>query len=497
MPLAQCAHACEEKCVITDTALPTSAPEAQGIGSTAIQAFVQAAEQRALGLHSLLLLRHGHVVASGWWYPYVPARPHMLYSLSKSFAASAIGLLAAEGRLSLDDDVLRFFPDDAPPVIGPHLAAMRVRDLLTMSTGHDVDPTDKAGEMTNRADGNWTKGFLAQPVAYAPGTHFVYNSGATYMLSAIVQAVTGDTLLRYLEPRLLAPMGIAGATWETCPRGINVGGWGLSITTDAIARFGQLYLQDGVWQGRRILPAGWVEQATSAQVRNGSNPSSDWEQGYGYQFWRCRHNAYRGDGAFGQFCVVLPEHDAVLAITAGTPDSQAVLDLAWEHLLPALHAAPLPDDPAAHAALRQTLAGLRMPAPVGRRASPLTPQLSGGVYSFTPNDQQIESITFDFANDGCTLTLRVAGDEERIVCGADDWAPSESRLLDGRAPRPVAARGVWASDDTYVAALCFYETPYCATLTCRFAGATLRYNFRANVSFGPPQRPELLGERST
>lgn len=474
----------------TGMALPRSAPEAQGVASAAIGAFVQAAERRALGLHSLMLLRHGHVLAEGWWHPYGPDSPHMLYSLSKSFAATAIGLLAAEGALSLDDPVLRFFPDDAPSEVGPHLAAMRVRDLLAMATGHDVDTTN---ELRLRPDGNWAKAFLAQPVVHPPGTHFVYNSGATYMLSAIVQGITGDTLLRYLQPRLLEPLGIAGATWESCPRGINAGGWGLSITTDAIARFGQLYLQDGVWKGQRILPAGWVEQASSAQVRNGTNPNSDWEQGYGFQFWRCRHNAYRGDGAFGQFCVLLPEHDALLAITSGTPDMQAVLDAAWEHLLPAFGGDPLPDDPAAQAALRQTLAALQLPAPQGSPASPQGARFAGA-YAFAPNDQQVESIAFAFA-ENAALTLRAAGHEERVVCGAHEWVRGESRLLDGRDARPVAARGAWPSDDTFVAVLCFYETPYCLTLTCRFTGDAVQYNCRANVSFGPTQRPELSGRR--
>ena len=473
-----------------DNALPQSAPETQGIPSGAIQAFVAAAERESLGLHSFMLLRHGSVVAAGWWHPYAPERPHMLYSLSKSFASTAIGLLAGEGRLSLDDRVLHFFPDDAPADAGPHLQAMRVRDLLTMATGHADDATDA---MQGRADGNWVKGFLDLPVEHPPGTHFVYNSGATYMLSAIVQAVTGDTLLRFLEPRLLAPLGVAGPTWESSPQGINVGGWGLSISTEAIARFGQLYLQNGVWHGQRLLPEGWVEQATRAHVPNGTDPNSDWAQGYGFQFWRCRHNAYRGDGAFGQFCVVLPEHDAVLAITAGTPTMQAVLDAAWEHLLPALRPSPLPDDPAAHAALRETLADLHLPAPAGSRSSPHAAQ-HVGAYTFPPNAQKLDAVAFEFADGKNTLTLHMLGDEERIACGTESWAPGASRLLDWRASRPLAARGAWADDDTFVAVLYFIETPYCATITCRFTGNAVRYDVHTNVSFGPTQWETLVGE---
>ncbi len=203
---------------------------------------------------------------------------------------------------------------------------MRVRHLLSMSTGHAEDTTRYLRE---EKDGNWVKAFLAQPVEYEPGTHFLYNSGATYMLSAIVQKLSGLKVVDYLRPRLFEPLGIENPRWETWPQGINTGGWGLNINTEDIARFGQLYLQSGMWHGQRLVPAAWIEEATARQVSNGSNPDSDWEQGYGYQFWRCRHNAYRGDGAFGQYCLVMPDQDAVLAITSGVSDMQAVLNVIW------------------------------------------------------------------------------------------------------------------------------------------------------------------------
>ena len=187
---------------------------------------------------------------------------------------------------------------------------MRLSDLLRMSTGHQTEPPRKPTEP-------WAKTFLAQPVPFKPGTHFLYNTSATYMLSAAVQKATGQTVLDYLKPRLFDPLGIENPTWEASPQGISAGGYGLSIRTEDIAKFGQLYLQKGKWEGKQLVPEAWVEAATARQTSNGSNPKSDWDQGYGYQFWRCRHGAYRGDGAFGQYCIVLPEQDAVIAITAG------------------------------------------------------------------------------------------------------------------------------------------------------------------------------------
>lgn len=240
---------------------------------------------------------------------------HVMHSLSKSFTSTAVGLAVAEGKLSIDDPVLKFFPEDAPSEPSAFLKAMRVRDLLTMSTGNEKNATLIDSE-------HWVKTFLAQPVPFKPGTHFLYNSPATHMLSAIVTKVTGQTVEDYLKPRLFEPLGIERFAWGKSPQGNTEGGWGLEITTEDIAKFGQLYLQKGQWNGKQLVPAAWIEQATSKQVSNGSDPEKDWDQGYGFQFWRCRHGAFRGDGAHGQFCIVLPEQDAVIAITANTKDMQ-------------------------------------------------------------------------------------------------------------------------------------------------------------------------------
>ncbi len=179
------------------------------------------------------------------------------------------------------------------------------------------------------------------------------------MLSAIVQKVTGETVLEYLKPRLFEPLGIADPKWETSPQGISIGGYGLYLRTEDIAKFGQLYLQKGKWNGKQLLPESWVEQATSKQVSNGSDPTKDWDQGYGFQFWRCRHGAYRGDGKDGQFCIVLPEQDAVIAITANTGDMQAELNIVWDKLLPAFGDQSLPENPVEEAKLKQAISLLK------------------------------------------------------------------------------------------------------------------------------------------
>jgi CubicO group peptidase (beta-lactamase class C family) len=473
-----------------------SAPEVQGIRSRAVLEFVDAVERDACELHSFILLRHGTIVAEGYWEPYGPADPHMLFSLSKSFTSTAIGLLVAEGRLSVDDAVLDFFRDEAPAAPGDNLRAMRVRHLLTMTTGHDTDATGAL----RQPGPSWAYAFLAQPVEHQPGTHFVYNSAATYMLSAIAQRITGERLVHYLQPRLFDPLGIAHPTWETSPEGIDVGGWGLSITTADIARFGQLYLQGGVWQGARLLPEAWVAEATARQVPNGPSPNPDWEQGYGYQFWRCRHDAYRGDGAFGQYCVVMPDRGAVLTMTAGVRDMQAVLDLVWEHLLPAMGPVARPEDPAAQRALANRLAALRLAPAVGRTESSLAAELSGRVYTLDDNPHGITAIRFDFTADHGTLTIRDDQGEERVTCANGRWSRGEAmlrrgreRLVGGVAATKVAASGAWLDGQTYGVELCWYRTPFRLTLTCRFADDRLLIDQTANVSFGPVEMPRLEG----
>jgi CubicO group peptidase (beta-lactamase class C family) len=467
--------------------LPRSSPEEQGVASAAVLSFVDAADQ-VDSMNSFMLLRHGHVIAEGWWAPYDAASPHSLFSLSKSFTSTAVGLAVAEGKLSLDDEVLKFFPDEAPEKPSANLKAMRVRDLLRMVTGNQSEPPRKSDEP-------WVKSFLAHPVPFKPGTHFLYNTSGTYMLSAIVQKATGQTVLDYLRPRLFEPLGIEKPTWEASPQGISAGGYGLSIRAEDIARFGQLYLQKGQWDGKQLVPAAWVRSATTLQTSNGSSPNSDWDQGYGYQFWRCRHGAYRGDGAFGQFCVVLPGQDAVVAITSGVKDMQAVLNLVWDKLLPAMRPMPLAVDESAREKLRQRLKGLALRPQEGSPTAPVAAKVSGRKYEFPANEQKLEALTLESdGKDGAvTLVTRFNGAEQRVVCGPGAWR--KGRGTWARLPvQPVAASGAWTGDDTFTAKLCPYETPFIITARLKFSGDEVRCDAESNVGFGSRKPPALVGK---
>ncbi len=470
--------------------LPRTTPEEQGVSSAAIHDFVRAADEQVNAMNSFMLVRHGKVVAEGWWTPYAAEIPHTLYSLSKSFTSTAVGLAVSEGKLSIDDEVLKFLPEDAPTEPSENLRAMRVHDLLRMSTGHQAEP-----RFNDRTDERWTKIFLAQPVPNKPGTHFLYNTAGTYMQSAIVQKATGQTVLEYLRGRLFEPLGIENPRWGSSPQGVNYGGYGLDLRTEDIAKFGQLFLQKGEWNGRQLVPAEWVRAATSLETSNGSNPKSDWDQGYGYQFWRCRHGAYRGDGAFGQYCVVMPKEDAVVAITSGTRDMQAVLDLIWGKLLPGIKESSLPAAPSERQRLEEMLAHLTLRSPEGAATSSLVGEMSGQ-FHFGTNAQKIEAVELKTGSEGGgpTLHLQVDGKEYAVPCGYKEWR--KSRLAYGKmAEQPVAASGAWGEDGSYSARLCFYETPTFITIKLAPQKGELAYDAEYNVAFTPPKQPQLIGRK--
>jgi CubicO group peptidase (beta-lactamase class C family) len=477
--------------------LPRSTPERQGISSADIFDFVNSADQQIDTMNSFMLVRHGYVVAEGWWAPYDAATPHILFSLSKSFTSTAVGLAISEGKMSLDDEVLKYFPEDAPAEPSVNLKAMRVRDLLRMATGN-------VAEASFAPNNVWTKAFLAQPVLFKPGTHFLYNSPATYMLSAIVQKVTGMTVLDYLKPRLFEPLGIDSPTWVTSPQGISAGAYGLSLRTEDIARFGQLYLQKGKWRGKQLVPSQWIEEATARQTANGSAPTSDWDQGYGYQFWRSRHNTYRGDGAFGQYCMVMPEYDAVVAITSGVRDMQAVMNLVWNKLLPAMKPNPLPENSAERRKLEAKLAGLMVKAQAGQPNSSLARQVSGKWFEFPENDRGIRAISFDFNSAAPVLTARTTSGELKNTLGVGSWTKSQNAFANGMEKflsvpeHPLlATSGAWLASDVFQVKILLYQTPFYSTMTFKFEGDRVLLDTEYNVSFGSRNLPQLVGQLGT
>ena len=476
-----------------NTHFTRSTPEAQGVSAQGILNFINRVEKEVDALHSFMIIRNGKVVSDGWWTPYSPESPHVMHSLSKSFTSTAIGLLVDEGKIALDDKVLSFFPEFAPENPSWQWNAMRIRDLLTMNTGHIEEP------MAWSKEKDWVQFFMETEVPLAPGTHFKYNSAATYMLSAILQKVTGEQLVDYLTPRLFDPLKIKKPRWDVSPDGINTGGWGLSITTEDIAKLGQLYLQKGKWNGQQLIAQNWVEMATSKQVANGSDPNNDWNQGYGFQFWQCRHNAFRGDGAMGQFCIVLPELDAVVAITSGVYDMGQVMNLVWEELLPAMQANPLPDNPTTLAELKAKTAALKLATVKGDHHSPMAEKVSKKTYTLTENELGIQSIQFNLHNTAPSINIIEKNGATTLKIGTTDYEKSE---LTQHLPytqnlqKAVAANGAWIDPNTYQVRIHFYKMPDRITYTFRFETDGLEWESQLAFSlFGPKKQPLLTGSK--
>ena len=407
-------------------------PESQGVPSEAILKFIDGCEKTFdagdLGaMHGFVIVRHGKVIAEGSWKPFDTLNEtHMLYSHSKSFTSSAIGLLADRGKIDLDERIVDIFSNEVPAKVSENLAQLRVRDLLTMNVGKK--------DHLLRDGGDWVKEFLSKDFFRKPGTGFKYDSDATYMLAAIVEKKSGMKMMDYLQKNMFDQIGIAKA-WTTCsPQGIPCGGWGMNMTTRELARFGQLYLNRGDWDGKRVLSSDWVSLATTRQTWSGwqnvgvkaLGEGTDWEQGYGFQFWRCRHGAYRADGAGGQYTVVIPEKDMVVSAHAGLGDFPKELDLIWDNLLPVLKDAPLAENPSAQKKLADRLAKLAIKPVEFARARKWTTPFE---FSLRENARGFKSVRFDPKDGGgCICTLVTRAGEQKFPAGTGEWQKGSIRI---------------------------------------------------------------------
>ncbi|MGH3189168.1 MAG: serine hydrolase domain-containing protein [Streptosporangiaceae bacterium] len=478
------------------SSLPRSAPADQGVDPAAILRFLDALDAHpGIEMHSLMVVRHGRVVAEGWWTPYAAGRPHLLYSLSKSFTSTAAAFAQAEGLLGLDDTVVSHFAEFAADITDPRSRSVKVRHVTSMASGHT---REMLGEAIMRDPEEPVRGFLLVPPDREPGTVFAYSQPCTYALASIIQRNAGMPLTRYLRPRLFDPLGIGHVGWQTFPAGREQGFSGLHARTEDIAKLGLLYLQRGRWNGAQLIGEEWVAEATSKQVANPGEAEPDWRQGYGYQFWMSRHG-YRGDGAFGQFCVVLPEQDAVIVTTAYTHYMQAMLDAMWAHLLPGLGTV-FPGAGPAQDRLGARLARLELPACPGAPAPDdwgpwasgpfaIDASTSGAQAQPTFGEQvrpYLTSIEVAPRDGGGQISLIETGNALTFPVGAGAWAISDHADRNGETI-PVAACGGWLDDRTLRAEVIFLETPHRMDITCSLPGRSAEAVWRH-----PPLSPSKL-----
>jgi CubicO group peptidase (beta-lactamase class C family) len=484
--------------------LPRSTPEEQGVASADVSGFLDAIKASGQEFHSVMVIRHGHVIAEGWWYPFSSDRRQQLYSLSKSFTGTAIGLAVDEKRLSIDDTILSIFPEYAPKEISANLAALKVRHLLSMSVGHGKDSVLL---LEASAPGvPWEQTFLSLPVVFEPGSQFMYNSGASYMLSSIINKLTGKSANEYLKPRLYDPLGIVGATWTENAEGVDMGASNLRIRTEDIGKLGQLYLQKGMWNGKQILSKEWVAQATTKKIDSGQ-PGSSWGYGYGYQFWMNPPGGFRADGAYGQYSMVFPDKDAVVVITSESADKAATMKTVWDHMYPAFgDKTPLPAQPSDRSRLQATLNTLAFIPPRINDHSPLSATISGKEYILDQNPFNARSVSFRFAGDQTIFTLKTEGKPDIVItCGTTRWIIDGNRKPEAHSlfslrridfDSLVAASATWSDEHTLMLTFRFIEAIHGDSLTCIFDGDKLRIKLQfsaARLDKKPDDRADLTG----
>lgn len=456
----------------TESDLPVGTPSAQGVDARGIGAFIDALEaDPAVDPHGVIVLRHGAVIAEGFWAPYTAERIRLVYSVSKTFAATALGFAVAEGLLGLDDAAVDHFPEFADEVTGPRSRRILIRHLAAMASGHAVDMLEPAVAADPREP---IRGFLLHEPEFEPGTHFTYNQLCTYTVGAIIQRITGQTLTEYLRPRLLDPLGVGPVGWQQYPPGRDLAFSGLHTTAGSIAKLGQLYLQEGRWQGRQLLPEGWVQQVRAAHVQT-PDEQGDWALGYGFQVWLSRYG-YRADGAFGQLCLILPEQDAVVVVTSATDAVQAVLTAAWRHLIPAFDA---PIDPTDDAPLARRLSELVAPtSPTEREPS----EPAGWTGAFTrvaePGDFGLTTVEVD-QDGGWHVTLGDGRRTARLPLGAPGW----STVAGADLPAVAVASG-WTGPDTAVLDVAPLETPHRVTIELHRRSHTFSLRWATVPLFG-------------
>jgi CubicO group peptidase (beta-lactamase class C family) len=395
-----------------------TSPESVGIPSFSIEAFLDAAANRGIDLHSLMILRDGKVCAEGWWAPYSPELLHPMYSASKSFTSTAIGFAIQEGLLSLETRLADIFSDRLPENPSENLKKATIHDLLCMACGHETEP------MIYRPGADWIKDFLAHEFRYEPGTTFQYNTAGTNMLCAALYRVSGQQLSEYLRPRFFDKVGIGEVSMFRLPDGTEMGGAGYCLRTEDVARLCQFILNRGTWNGERLLNEEWFDKIGTKQIETKNDvyksTDTDWLLGYSYQFWMCKvPGVFRIDGMFGQFGIIIPDKNAAVVITETTSDTPGTLDLVWEYLYPAM-GDPLPEDIRAEAALKARLSRLtlaRFPAGVFKgdarfnRTYRSTGQGSLGLkelarfMGFGGKPSVLKSIGFRFGGDTAEVTI--------------------------------------------------------------------------------------------
>ena len=392
--------------------LPRSTPEEQGVPSKALIALFDSLHALPLtDMHAVVVMRHGKVIGEMYPKPYAPEYRHTMYSCSKTFVGIAVGLAIEDNRLRLDDRVAAFFPEQLPDSVSKDLASMTVRDLLTMASGVKPD-----WNMRSRGK-EWIRTFLSKPVE-APGTKYAYDSMVSYMLAAVVQKVTGKKLTEYLQERVFTPMNVTEWAWEESPEGVNTGGWGVHIQPESLAKFGQLILNEGCWEGKQLVPAEWIREMCKKHRETG-------REVYGYHIWHCggHDGAVRADGALGQYVISVLDKDMVVVMTEATlGNGQDQRRLIWDVLLPEMKDEPLPANKKDYQKLLKKQEGYKLAEVKGKASSAFASNWENKIIELGKNTFGWKSLKLNFGKKQVTMTVtETNGKSYELPFGYQQW----------------------------------------------------------------------------
>lgn len=401
---------------------PTAQPEQMGISSKQILKFLQKVKDNGIMMHSMLMMRKGHVVAEGYFAPFHKDYKHRMYSVSKTFVSTAIGLLVDEGRISLDDHICDFFQDKLPENPHPYVLDMKIRDLLMMSTPYTTNTYSEK-------DKDWAWTFFNTEPSHPAGTVFSYDTSATYTLNVLVERLVGKPFLEYLKDKMLRELGFSEDAWcIKAPEGNTWGGSGVICTTRDLARLALVYMNGGKIGGKQYLSEEYVKAASSRQIDNSQTGHRDYVHGngYGYQIWILKDGAFAFCGMGMQLAICVPKKDFLFVCTGDTQGSaqvySGVMELLWEEIVEELQPDALPTDDKAASQLAETLSNLTAVNPlIGKSSSPWAEKINGRQYVLESNPMGIVKLSVEFNGKEGQLILDKQGEEKRIDFGLEDY----------------------------------------------------------------------------
>lgn len=475
----------------------TSAPEEQGMDSEKLADMLKYIQNGQHNIHSIVLIRNGHMIMDANFYPYKSDVRHAVNSCTKSITSALLGIAAEEGLIgSSDDKVIDFFPDRNIQNMDARKKGLSLKHLLTMTAGLDWSENGSYGYedswMQMTRSNNPVNYFLEAPMLENPGTSFYYNTGASHMLSAILQNVTAGKTYDYARKKLFEPIGIKDVYWSEDREGINIGGAGIFMTPRDMARFGYLFLRNGNWGHKQVIPEGWVQKATEKQIDTPSGLAGRY--GYGYQWWMNSFGGYSARGYGGQYIFVLPQYDIVAVFTSALPNSSFFLpeDLVSSFVIPAVkYSKPIKDQDAAATRLRDLQKTIEQQPAQTKPTAPM-PKTAGKI-----SDKIIECengdriyLKFNAIENQQSAEFR-HGPSNNILIGLNDiyrvsdagvyWPLPDNNL--------VAAKGFWEDENRFTIKLISLHETDELTYKFTFEGDTV------NVEFLSEQGGELMNTK--